>query len=191
MNRTGEIPTILVADNCVISRRSISDAICEQGYKAVVAEDGAGCRDLLGKDKTDLLFLDAGIDDDKGVELLVAVKDNYPDIPVIVISSSISFEQEALFFKMGASEYLIKPLSSVRLAVTIKKALLESEYRKKDKLFSVVITNSPIAVAITDNTGHFEYVNHAFCKTTGYAFHEVIGKTPRLLQSGEHAESFS
>ncbi|NTV92361.1 MAG: PAS domain S-box protein [Chlorobiaceae bacterium] len=190
MNRTGEKPTILVADNCEISLTSITESICEKGYKVITAVNSDDCKDLLGKSKIDLLFLDADIQDDNGIELFSSIRENYPDIPVIMISGSMSSEQEAFFFKMGACEYLIKPVNSVRLDITIKKALSESEYRKKDKLFSVVITHSPITVTITDKNGHFEYVNHAFCKTNGYEFHEVIGKTHRLLQSGEHSEDF-
>ena len=45
-------------------------------------------------------------------------------------------------------------------------------------------------VVICDRDGTIKYVNSAFEKLTGYSREEAIGKTPRLIKSGEHAESF-
>ena len=50
--------------------------------------------------------------------------------------------------------------------------------------FSSAIEESPVSVIITDVYGNIEYVNPYFCKLTGYTSEEVLGKNPRLLQSG-------
>lgn len=56
----------------------------------------------------------------------------------------------------------------------------EEELRK----LSRAIEQSPVSVVITDADGHIEYVNAKFCEVTGYAAIEVLGRNPRLLQSG-------
>lgn len=56
----------------------------------------------------------------------------------------------------------------------------EDELRK---LFRAV-EQSPVSVVITDASGNIEYVNTKFTEVTGYAAHEVIGRNPRMLQSG-------
>jgi len=56
----------------------------------------------------------------------------------------------------------------------------EEELRK----FSRAIEQSPVSVVITDADGSIEYVNAKFSELTGYAMQEVIGRNPRLLQSG-------
>jgi diguanylate cyclase (GGDEF)-like protein/PAS domain S-box-containing protein len=45
-------------------------------------------------------------------------------------------------------------------------------------------------VIVTDARGNIIYVNRAFCAVTGYSFADVIGKNPRILQSGRHSQNF-
>ena len=59
----------------------------------------------------------------------------------------------------------------------------EGDLRK----FLHAVEQSPSSIVITDTTGRIEYVNPKFTHVTGYAFDEVIGKTPRILKSGETA----
>lgn len=63
--------------------------------------------------------------------------------------------------------------------------------RKTDlrKLYAAV-EQSPQTVMMTDTAGRIEYVNPSFTQLTGYRPEEVLGKTPRLLKSGEHDEEF-
>lgn len=58
--------------------------------------------------------------------------------------------------------------------------LMEFELHK----FSSVVEHSPVSILITDKKGIFEYVNPKFTELTGYAFHELDGKTPSILKSG-------
>lgn len=46
------------------------------------------------------------------------------------------------------------------------------------------------SVVITDSSGNIEYVNPAFESTSGYRRDEVLGRTPRIVKSGVHDESF-
>ena len=58
------------------------------------------------------------------------------------------------------------------------------------KKLSKAIAQSPVAVIITDVKGDIEYVNPRFSDLTGYSQSEVMGKNPRLLQSGMHDKGF-
>lgn len=62
--------------------------------------------------------------------------------------------------------------------------LTEFELRK----LSSAVEHSPVSIIITDERGCFEYVNPKFTELTGYGFHELDGKTPRVLKSGETAD---
>jgi PAS domain S-box-containing protein len=61
----------------------------------------------------------------------------------------------------------------------------EGEVRK----LSQAVEQSPAIVQITDRAGHIEYVNPKFTEVTGYSLDEVRGCNPRLLKSGEMAQS--
>ena len=58
------------------------------------------------------------------------------------------------------------------------------------KTLSTVLQKVGDNVMITDPQGIIEYVNPAFETTTGYSSKEVIGKTPRILQSGQQSPEY-
>lgn len=58
----------------------------------------------------------------------------------------------------------------------------------KIRILSRAVEQSASTVVITDNQGNIEYVNPSFEKLTGYTALEVIGKTPRILKSGEQPD---
>ena len=60
-----------------------------------------------------------------------------------------------------------------------------SETRSKNNAY--VVENAPVSVMITDARGLIEFVNPKFEEVSGYKFHEVVGKSPNILKSGETA----
>jgi len=61
---------------------------------------------------------------------------------------------------------------------------------ERTHLLDAAFQATPTAIVITDIQGQIEWVNPAFERITGYAFSEVVGKTPRVLKSGRHPQSF-
>ena len=74
-----------------------------------------------------------------------------------------------------------------------QRKLMEEEIRSNLQTQRELITAlnyAPEVILITDSRGVIRYVNPAFEKVTGYTFHEVVGKKPSILKSGEHDEKF-
>jgi two-component system, cell cycle sensor histidine kinase and response regulator CckA len=71
------------------------------------------------------------------------------------------------------------------LDITAMKKSREAQTR-----LATAVEQAEEMIEITDVTGAIQYVNPAFERTTGYSKAEVIGKNPRILQSGEHGEAF-
>ncbi len=61
---------------------------------------------------------------------------------------------------------------------------------KSAPIFKTAVEMAPVSVAITNRQGNLEYVNREFCKSTGYATWELIGKNPRILKSGVHDRGY-
>jgi NNP family nitrate/nitrite transporter-like MFS transporter len=59
-------------------------------------------------------------------------------------------------------------------------------YQEKLDISSKIVNNAVDGICLTDNTGIIQKVNPAFTRITGYSQEEVVGKTPSVLQSGEH-----
>lgn len=59
-----------------------------------------------------------------------------------------------------------------------------------NKLLSAAVSQSANSIIITDVNGNIEFVNPKFSELTGYSYNEVVGKNPRILNSGTHDDSF-
>ncbi|HBF34283.1 TPA: hypothetical protein DDW35_06940 [Candidatus Sumerlaeota bacterium] len=82
-----------------------------------------------------------------------------------------------------------RELEDARLAAEDAYHQLE-ESSQTLRMLSKSIENSPSAVVISDADNSILYVNPRFTEVTGYGAEEVVGKNPRMLQSGVHPESF-
>ncbi len=71
---------------------------------------------------------------------------------------------------------------------TIRDITEKKHSEEKLKKLSAAIEQSPVSVLITDYEGKVEYVNPRFIELTGYSKEEVLGKNPRMLQSGVMSE---
>ncbi|MCH7880274.1 MAG: PAS domain S-box protein [Proteobacteria bacterium] len=74
--------------------------------------------------------------------------------------------------------------SQSQLADTDDKGMSETRYQN----YAYVVENAPISVMITDAGGLITFVNPKFEEVTGYKLHEVVGKNPNILNSGETPE---
>lgn len=71
-------------------------------------------------------------------------------------------------------------------AATIARDITRRKQREEQLLWlSRAMEQSPVAVTITDTAGNIKYINAKFTELTGYPKEEVIGKNPRILQSGK------
>lgn len=92
-----------------------------------------------------------------------------------------AYEMKTLFFILWI--VLLVLLTGGYLVLRSNRKALEM--KEEVHLLSEVVEHTPTVIVITDAEGHIEYVNQSFEKETGYQKAEVIGKNPRLLQSGE------
>ncbi len=74
----------------------------------------------------------------------------------------------------------IEGICGVSTEITARK-----ELERSVGMLSLAVEQSPNAVIITDVNARIEYANPAFCRVTGYSLAEVLGRNPRVLQSGK------
>ncbi|WP_292004419.1 PAS domain S-box protein [Chlorobium sp.] len=182
--------TVLVVDDSTISRVVAVQIIKKLGYHTLQADNGDSCIELLNNSNIDLLLLDIHMPGKNGLEVLDYIREHNIMIPVIMISGSSDIEQAVQSLTLGAYEYLLKPVNADRLEVTLKNALNEFELRRKVRLFSAAITESPFGVVITDKKGIIEYSNPGFTAITGYTENEAKGRNICMLKSGRQSKLF-
>ncbi|HZT72678.1 MAG TPA: sigma-54 dependent transcriptional regulator [Terriglobales bacterium] len=114
---------ILIVDDEDGIRQSLGAILREEGYQVSVAGDGAGCRRALEAGAYDLVLLDIWLPDSDGLELLPLCHER-PDAPaVIVISGHGTIEAAVRATKLGAFDFLEKPLGLERTLLAVRNAL--------------------------------------------------------------------
>ena len=85
-------------------------------------------------------------------------------------------------------EARLVPLGNDRVLSFVRDVTGRKQNEKQIQKLLVAVTQSPVAIVITNIDGDIEFVNPAFERITGYSFDEVNGKNPRILKSGKNDE---
>src|SRR6266404_550702 len=113
---------------------SLSRAFRLGGHEATVCDNASRAVELLRTEKFDLIFSDVVMPGKSGLEFLEEIKNAGVKAPVILISGQANIEMAVRATKLGALDFLEKPLSTDKLLVTVENALrlsrLEDENRE-------------------------------------------------------------
>src|SRR3972149_8074529 len=118
---------ILVVDDEDSIRQSLSDVLKDEGFEVMLASNGKESLEMLDSNLPDLVILDIWMPMMDGTEVLKAIKAKYPALKVIMISGHGNIEAAVKAIKLGAYDYIEKPLSLEGILLTVKRALGERE----------------------------------------------------------------
>ncbi len=114
---------ILIVDDEEGIRQTVSGILGDEGYPTEVAENGKVARKAIRKGDFDLAILDIWLPDEDGIDLLTEILSNYPERPVIMISGHANIDLAVKAIRLGAYDFLEKPLSLSRVVLTVERAL--------------------------------------------------------------------
>jgi two-component system, NtrC family, nitrogen regulation response regulator NtrX len=114
---------ILIVDDEPGIRQSLKGALEDEGYKAAVADSGEACLDLLRKRSFDVVLLDVWLTGMDGLETLQKIHENDNAPEVIMISGHGTIETAVRATKLGAFDFLEKPLSLEKTLILLKNAV--------------------------------------------------------------------
>lgn len=113
--------TILIVEDEETQRSLLAGLLRKEGYTVEEAGDGTTALDLFRARTIDLALLDFKLPDMDGLAILKGLKEINPEIEVIMITAFGSIENAVNALKLGASEYLTKPIDLDDLLFKIKK----------------------------------------------------------------------
>lgn len=123
---TGEKISILVVDDERSMRDFLKILLQKEGYAVVIAHNGENALECLTNQEFDLIISDIRMPGMGGLELLGAVKEQNPDLPVIMITAFASPDDAVQAMKNGAFDYISKPFNVDEI-----KSVIESATTKK------------------------------------------------------------
>lgn len=131
---------ILIVDDEIGIIDTVSGILEDEGYSTFTAQDAETALNILEKEEIDLVFLDVWLPGMSGIETIKKIKEKDPQIPVIMISGHGNIEIAVQAVKLGAFDFLEKPLSIERIVLTTERALQFKNLEKENiKLRSSIL----------------------------------------------------
>ena len=125
--------TILVVDDDRPIRSTLKEILEFEKFKVDDAEDGLAAISKVEKNTYDLILCDIKMPKMDGIEVLQKIQELKPEIPVVMISGHGDIETAVGAIKMGAFDFIAKPLDLNRLLVTVRNALDRNELVEETK----------------------------------------------------------
>ena len=126
---------LLIIDDERGIRNTLREILADEGHEVEVAENGKQGLEMARAKAFDLIFSDIKMPEMDGIELLTALKsgDEAVDTPVVMISGHGDVETAVQALKLGAYDFLLKPLDLNRILITTKNALESKSLRQETK----------------------------------------------------------
>lgn len=126
--------TILIIDDEALILESVSDILEDEHYRVVTAANAAAAETILQHQRPDLILLDIWMPDVDGITLLRRWQEQgRMSCPIVMMSGHGTIETAVEATKLGAYDFLEKPLSSAKLLLTVERALHAFELKEQNQ----------------------------------------------------------
>ncbi len=125
--------TILIVDDEESIRSSLSGILEDEGYRTRTAVDGVDALAAVQRELPDLVLLDIWMPKLDGLKTLQTMKERYPALTVVMMSGHGTIETAVKSTKLGAHDFIEKPLSLEKVLVTVHNALAMGRLRQENR----------------------------------------------------------
>lgn len=153
---------VLVVDDEENLRRVTQLKLQQASYEATTASDGVQALELLARHPQDLIITDLKMPGMSGMDLLRRVKEDYPEVIVIVVTAFGTIESAVEAMRLGAHDYIIKPVNADALKLVVSRALEHHRLREEVKNLRSMVDSK-------------------------YGFENIVGKSKALLATLDNA----
>jgi two-component system nitrogen regulation response regulator NtrX len=127
------LSTILVVDDEQGIREVLQDVLADEGHRVITVEDGFRALEALQEGAVDLVILDVWLPNMGGIDVLKRIRDSWPEIEVVVISGHANINMAVQAVKIGAFDFLEKPLSLEKTITVVENALKMEELKRENR----------------------------------------------------------
>lgn len=124
---------ILIIDDAKDIRDSLEGVMSDEGYNVTTADSGEEGLKLIEDLLPELILLDIWMEGMDGVEVLTKIKESHPDIEVVMISGHATIETAVKTTKLGAYDFIEKPLSLDKVVLAVEHALEKHRLVEENK----------------------------------------------------------
>lgn len=128
------LPSVLLVDDEPSILRSLHGVLADEGYDVLTAPNGYEALKIIEEESPDLVLLDIWMPGMDGIETLKEIKKNNPFLQVVIISGHGTIETAVRATKLGAYDFIEKPLSIEKVMVAINNALKYQRIEEENRL---------------------------------------------------------
>ncbi|MCA1665401.1 MAG: response regulator, partial [Myxococcales bacterium] len=126
---------MLVVEDDAPLRRLLADELGERGYTVTDVATAEEARAAIDRRPFDLVLTDLALTNGSGLDVLAHARSEQPGVPVVFLSGRGTIDDAVRAMKLGAFDFLQKPLDSERLVLTVDKATDAGRLQREALLF--------------------------------------------------------
>src|SRR6266550_3493769 len=126
---------ILIVDDEADIRELVAGILQDEGHGARTAKNSDEALAAVAARRPSLVFLDIWLQGSKldGLQLLAAIKQEHPELPVVMISGHGNIEPAVAAIKLGAYDFIEKPFKSDRLLLVVERAIQAARLKRENE----------------------------------------------------------
>ena len=192
---------ILMVEDSETDALLLEDALNQDGPNSFVFTRSERLKfglEALHKQKFDLILLDLGLPDSQGLETFGKVHNEFPDIPVVVLSGLMDEKLALEAVQAGAQDYLVKGPTSWKIAprairYAIERQQSQAALRESEEQYRLLFENAPVGILLVTINGQITEVNAAALQilgspSAGATKNINLFTFPPLIESGISAD---
>ena len=197
-------PCVLTVDDDEDALGYLSDLLSLSGFNPITANSGERALEYFSKIKPDIVLTDIQMPGMDGMKLLKTIRDIDDTTPVIMLTGHGEMENAIKALRLGAYDFLLKPINTEILISTLEKAaehcrlkMLENEYthrleaqvaartrelaRTNDFLRGILDSSTGVSIIVSDLEENIIFWNSGAENILGYRPDEMLGKSILML----------
>jgi two-component system nitrogen regulation response regulator NtrX len=141
---------ILIVDDEEGIRSSLSQVLRDEGFEVEAVPTGERGLERLAESSFHLVLLDVWLPKRDGLEILQEIRANHPDPAVIMISGHASVDAAVKATKLGAFDFIEKPLSLEKIALVVRNALKHRRLEERNRALRETLRRRPALIGESD-----------------------------------------
>jgi two-component system nitrogen regulation response regulator NtrX len=147
------MPAVLIIDDEPGIRHTLASILEDEKYKVFTAEDAVRGIEIINHEIIDIIFLDVQLPNLGGIDALEKIRKEWPALEIIMISGHANIDMAVRAVKLGAFDFLEKPLSLDKILTVCRNAVAIRKLKEENKKLK---------------------------KISGFACEEIIGTSPAI-----------
>ena len=131
--------SVLIVDDHEDLRYSLANVVKKQGYRVTTAASGKQAIEILQSTVIDLVFLDIGLPDVNGMQLIPTIQHTNNDVDIVILTGLNDAKTAVEALRAGALDYIVKPFDLLEFKSILNRIIQARTSRKKEHLEQPVI----------------------------------------------------